>query len=66
MITVPAYSNTIPLGAEGQRLREAGSINKSLLTLATVIGKLGESAHTRGHVPYRDSTLTRILQVRRV
>ena len=32
-------SNT---GAEGQRLKEGGHINKSLLTLGTVIGKLSE------------------------
>jgi centromeric protein E len=29
-------------GAEGQRLKEGGHINKSLLTLGTVIGKLSE------------------------
>jgi centromeric protein E len=29
-------------GAEGLRLKEAGNINKSLLSLGTVIGKLSE------------------------
>lgn len=47
--------------AEGQRLKEGGHINKSLLTLGTVIGKLS-SGETVAHIPYRDSKLTRILQ----
>eukprot|EP00158_Paraphelidium_tribonemae_P009060 Partr_v1_DN28758_c1_g2_i3_m63324 putative Kinesin family len=47
-------------GAEGIRLKEGGHINKSLLTLGTVIGKLSEGIDS--HVPYRDSKLTRILQ----
>ncbi|KAI9090612.1 hypothetical protein K1719_028465 [Acacia pycnantha] len=39
----------------------AGSyINKSLLTLGTVISKLTEGR--AGHIPYRDSKLTRLLQ----
>ena len=46
-------------GAEGQRKKEGAAINKSLLTLGTVISKLSEGA---SHVPYRDSKLTRILQ----
>ncbi|GIL90175.1 hypothetical protein Vretifemale_17861 [Volvox reticuliferus] len=50
-------------GAEGIRLKEGASINKSLLALANVVGKLGEGAlATGGHIPYRDSKLTRILQ----
>eukprot|EP01028_Stygiella_incarcerata_P005697 TRINITY_DN23722_c0_g1_i2.p1 TRINITY_DN23722_c0_g1~~TRINITY_DN23722_c0_g1_i2.p1 ORF type:complete len:1394 (+),score=513.34 TRINITY_DN23722_c0_g1_i2:5417-9598(+) len=47
-------------GTKGQRLKEGGHINKSLLTLGSVISKLAESPH--GHIPYRDSKLTRILQ----
>ncbi|KAK2080136.1 hypothetical protein QBZ16_002532 [Prototheca wickerhamii] len=50
-------------GAEGQRAREGAAINKSLLTLGTVINRLSEAgASGSGHVPYRDSKLTRILQ----
>jgi centromeric protein E len=45
--------------AAGLRLKEGGMINKSLLTLATVIRKLSNNS---GHIPYRDSKLTRILQ----
>ena len=47
-------------GAEGVRLKEAGQINKSLLTLGTVIKKLAEGGS--GHIPYRDSQLTKLLQ----
>ncbi|KAG0214801.1 Kinesin-like protein kif15 [Mortierella sp. GBA30] len=48
---------------EGQRLREAGNINKSLLCLGSVINALGEIAggHSR-HVHYRDSRLTFLLK----
>ncbi|KAJ3334227.1 hypothetical protein HDU76_006599 [Blyttiomyces sp. JEL0837] len=48
-------------GAEGIRLKEGGLINKSLLALATVIGKLSDGGDKR-HIPYRDSKITRILQ----
>ncbi|MCO5567342.1 hypothetical protein L7F22_021032 [Adiantum nelumboides] len=44
----------------GQRRKEGSYINKSLLTLGTVIGKLSEGKAS--HVPYRDSKLTRLLQ----
>eukprot|EP00937_MAST-01D_sp_MAST-1D-sp2_P000772 g772.t1 len=52
-------------GAEGQRLKEAGNINKSLLTLSRVIQTLGEAAKqgiANPHVSFRDSKLTRLLQ----
>ncbi|KAK4761318.1 hypothetical protein SAY87_006211 [Trapa incisa] len=44
----------------GMRRKEGSYINKSLLTLGTVIGKLSEGKAS--HVPYRDSKLTRLLQ----
>ncbi|XP_057450431.1 kinesin-like protein KIN-7K, chloroplastic isoform X2 [Lotus japonicus] len=44
----------------GMRRREGSYINKSLLTLGTVISKLTEDRAS--HIPYRDSKLTRILQ----
>ncbi|KAJ6365201.1 hypothetical protein OIU76_030051 [Salix suchowensis] len=44
----------------GIRRKEGSYINKSLLTLGTVIGKLSEGRAS--HVPYRDSKLTRLLQ----
>ncbi|PIA55988.1 hypothetical protein AQUCO_00700361v1 [Aquilegia coerulea] len=44
----------------GTRLKEGCHINRSLLTLGTVVRKLSKGRN--GHVPYRDSKLTRILQ----
>ncbi|CAB5366237.1 unnamed protein product [Rhizophagus irregularis] len=43
------------------RRKEGAYINKSLLTLGTVISKLTENS-SGGHIPFRDSKLTRILQ----
>jgi kinesin family member 5 len=47
-------------GAEGQVLEEAKMINKSLSALGNVINALTDPK--TGHIPYRDSKLTRILQ----
>ncbi|XP_019422228.1 PREDICTED: kinesin-like protein KIN-7H isoform X1 [Lupinus angustifolius] len=44
----------------GTRLKEGSHINRSLLTLGTVIRKLSRGRN--GHIPFRDSKLTRILQ----
>ncbi|KAF5740077.1 kinesin-related protein 11 [Tripterygium wilfordii] len=49
-------------GAGGVRLKEGKHINKSLMILGNVINKLSDGAKNRGHIPYRDSKLTRILQ----
>ncbi|KAK9106231.1 hypothetical protein Scep_023075 [Stephania cephalantha] len=46
---------------DGARLREGCHINLSLMTLTTVIRKLSVGKRS-GHIPYRDSKLTRILQ----
>ncbi|KAG0095794.1 NADH-ubiquinone oxidoreductase chain 1 [Podila epicladia] len=46
--------------ADMERRKEGAFINKSLLTLGTVIAKLTEEKGA--HIPYRDSKLTRILQ----
>jgi centromeric protein E len=43
--------------AKGDTLREGAFINKSLLTLSSVIAEL--SKEKPGHVPFRDSKLTR-------
>ena len=49
--------------SEAARRKEGAYINKSLLTLGTVIAKLTEpGAGADAHIPYRDSKLTRLLQ----
>eukprot|EP00854_Cymbomonas_tetramitiformis_P004651 gene4651-5695_t len=47
-------------GAEGKQQKEANAINKSLLVLSNCIEKLSERKKG-GHIPYRDSSLTRLL-----
>lgn len=48
--------------SEGERLKEASSINRSLSTLGMVINKLAGAHRQPIHVPYRDSRLTFLLQ----
>jgi kinesin family protein 3/17 len=45
----------------GDRLKEATKINLSLSALGNVISALVDGKS--GHIPYRDSKLTRLLQV---
>eukprot|EP00814_Leptocylindrus_danicus_P006856 CAMPEP_0116014920 /NCGR_PEP_ID=MMETSP0321-20121206/6536_1 /TAXON_ID=163516 /ORGANISM="Leptocylindrus danicus var. danicus, Strain B650" /LENGTH=842 /DNA_ID=CAMNT_0003484607 /DNA_START=53 /DNA_END=2578 /DNA_ORIENTATION=- len=47
-------------GATGKTQKEGGKINQSLLTLSRVIAGLGNS--NGGHINFRDSKLTRLLQ----
>ncbi len=49
-------------GATGDRLKEATKINLSLSALGNVISALVDA--NAKHIPYRDSKLTRLLQVR--
>jgi kinesin family protein 16B len=54
-------------GATGQRLKEGSSINKSLVTLSTVISTLADiseraNSAKKAFIPYRDSTLTWLLK----
>jgi kinesin family protein C1 len=46
-------------GAEGDRMKETQNINKSLACLGDVIEALGRGS---GHIPYRNSKLTHLLQ----
>jgi centromeric protein E len=52
-------------GTHGTSLQEGSHINKSLLVLGRCIEKLSNSRSRggAGYVPFRDSKLTRILQV---
>jgi kinesin family protein 15 len=51
-------------GAAGDRLKEAGNINRSLSQLGNLINILAEISQTgkQRHIPYRDSRLTFLLQ----
>ena len=59
LVDLAGSENITRSGAVDQRAKEAGNINKSLLTLGRVITALVEG---QGHVPYRDSKLTRLLR----
>ncbi|XP_058199652.1 kinesin-like protein KIN-5D [Rhododendron vialii] len=59
LVDLAGSENISRSGAKEGRAREAGEINKSLLTLGRVINALVEHS---GHVPYRDSKLTRLLR----
>lgn len=48
--------------AEGERLQEGIKINEGLLALGNVISALADENTRSGHIKYRDSKLTRILQ----
>ncbi|GAB4818979.1 hypothetical protein N2152v2_006025 [Parachlorella kessleri] len=47
--------------AQGQTLQEGNLINKSLSCLGNVVNALTDGKN-KGHIPYRDSKLTRVLQ----
>ena len=59
LVDLAGSENVSKSGAKDSRAREAGEINKSLLTLGRVITALVDRS---GHVPYRDSKLTRLLR----
>lgn len=62
MVDLAGSERQSKTGATGQRLKEATKINLSLSALGNVIAALVDSRSS--HVPYRDSKLTRLLQVR--
>ncbi|KAL3151849.1 hypothetical protein ABBQ38_012814 [Trebouxia sp. C0009 RCD-2024] len=59
LVDLAGSENVGRSGAVDVRAKEAGLINKSLLTLGRVITALVEQS---GHIPYRDSKLTRLLR----
>lgn len=59
-LILPSYRIVLKsTAAEGQQLKEAQNINKSLSALGDVIHALGSGSK---HVPYRNSKLTFLLQ----
>lgn len=49
------------LGSSSELLSETTNINKSLLTLGNCISSLSDTRKRSGHIPYRDSKLTKLL-----
>lgn len=47
--------------SEGKTLEEANNINKSLMVLGYCIASLSDGKRKGGHIPYRDSKLTKLL-----
>ncbi|XP_015599072.1 kinesin-like protein KIF12 isoform X2 [Cephus cinctus] len=47
--------------SEGKTLEEANNINKSLMVLGYCIASLSDGKRKSGHIPYRDSKLTKLL-----
>ncbi|CAG5089373.1 Similar to Kif12: Kinesin-like protein KIF12 (Mus musculus) [Cotesia congregata] len=47
--------------SEGKTLEEANNINKSLMVLGYCISSLSDGKRKTGHIPYRDSKLTKLL-----
>lgn len=60
--------NALKSGEVKERIQESSFINRSLLALGTVVRKLSDgvgaagAGGTGGHIPFRDSKLTYILQ----
>ena len=59
LVDLAGSENVRLTNAEGERLKEGGLINKSLLSLRLVISSLAKSDP---HIKFRDSKLTQILQ----
>ena len=58
----PAHSSALKLTPSNDRLKEAQSINKSLSALGDVIAALAAKGKKKGHVPFRNSKLTFLLE----
>uniref|UniRef100_A0A182IVR1 Kinesin-like protein n=1 Tax=Anopheles atroparvus TaxID=41427 RepID=A0A182IVR1_ANOAO len=64
LVDLAGSERTNRTGNTGQRLREAGNINNSLMTLRTCLEILRENQQTGGakKVPYRDSKITHLFK----
>ena len=63
LVDLAGSERTSSTGATGKRLKEGGSINKSLTTLGIVIEQLAKrTGKGANFIPYRDSVLTWLLR----
>ncbi|XP_037365893.1 LOW QUALITY PROTEIN: kinesin-like protein KIF7 [Talpa occidentalis] len=61
-VDLAGSERVLKTGSTGERLKESIQINGSLLALGNVISALGDPQRRGGHIPYRDSKITRILK----
>ncbi|XP_068717868.1 kinesin-like protein KIF18A isoform X2 [Montipora capricornis] len=62
LIDLAGSERAIVTSNSGARFREGANINKSLLALGNCINALADKENKSGHIPYRDSKLTRLLE----
>ncbi|XP_078348756.1 kinesin-like protein KIF18A isoform X2 [Oculina patagonica] len=62
LIDLAGSERAIVTSNRGARFREGANINKSLLALGNCINALADKENKAGHIPYRDSKLTRLLK----
>ncbi|XP_044184034.1 kinesin-like protein KIF18A isoform X2 [Acropora millepora] len=62
LIDLAGSERAIVTSNSGARFREGANINKSLLALGNCINALSDKENKAGHIPYRDSKLTRLLK----
>ncbi|KAG8184714.1 hypothetical protein JTE90_013100 [Oedothorax gibbosus] len=61
LVDLAGSEKTKKTNSRGETLKEANNINKSLLVLGNCISALADPRKRSGHIPYRDSTLTKLL-----
>ncbi|XP_064460241.1 kinesin-like protein KIF12 [Ornithodoros turicata] len=61
LVDLAGSEKTKKTNSKGTTLTEANNINKSLLVLGNCISSLADPRKRSGHIPYRDSTLTKLL-----
>ncbi|XP_075744834.1 kinesin-like protein KIF12 isoform X2 [Rhipicephalus microplus] len=61
LVDLAGSEKTKKTRSRGNTFVEANNINKSLLVLGNCISCLADSKRRTGHIPYRDSTLTKLL-----
>ncbi|KAM7310663.1 kinesin-like protein KIF12 [Ixodes scapularis] len=61
LVDLAGSEKTKKTKSKGNTLTEANNINKSLLVLGNCISCLADPKKRSGHIPYRDSTLTKLL-----